>query len=396
MAKSDFDTAAATVKSAPHSTAAWDAIEELARDQEKPDEIVALYRDVLQKGLEPQVAEMIGERAGGFCDEWFGDDPKVAREDPVRVTRSRAVVGLRAAAPVGDLHRRRALDRRARGCTTAPSTATKDKARRIRLLREAAQLAKDVANQPDKAIGYYQRLLPLTPDDAQLSQGLERLLERHERWADLIELWEGRLERQTQEGARAQPRPHRRVLARQPEGSGAALAAVRPLLAEAEDDKEPCALLERIIESPHTPTARCARPRSICCARTTTRPTRPREVIRVLERVIELDPARSGQALREEAGARLAELDDDGAAMDHYAALLAMQPDSSATEEKLRQLAERGGQHDRYADGVAAAAAHAIMPTRQVELLGEAARTRLERLDDVDGAIELLVEAPST
>ena len=81
---------------------------------------------------------------------------------------------------------------------------------------------------------------------------------------------------------------------------------------------------------------------------------RPREVIRVLEKVVALDPAGSGP-LREEAGSRLAELDDLPAAMDHYAALLAMQPASTGTEEKLRQLAERGGHHDRYADGVAAA-----------------------------------------
>ena len=54
----------------------------------------------------------------------------------------------------------------------------------------------------------------------------------------------------------------------------------------------------------------------------------------MLERVIALDPAHS-QPLREEAGARLAELDDDAAAMDQYAALLASTPDSSVTQEKL-------------------------------------------------------------
>jgi hypothetical protein len=82
--------------------------------------------------------------------------------------------------------------------------------------------------------------------------------------------------------------------------------------------------------------------------------------------------------------------------MDHYAALLAMMPGSSATEEKLRQLAERGGHHDRYADGVAAAARASKDATRQVELLGEAARTRLDRLSDTEGAIKLLVEATAT
>ena len=51
MAKSDFATAAANVKSAPHSTAAWDELEELARDTDKPDDVIAIYRDVLHKPL---------------------------------------------------------------------------------------------------------------------------------------------------------------------------------------------------------------------------------------------------------------------------------------------------------------------------------------------------------
>ena len=78
MAQSEFDQAAATVKTAPQSMSAWDQAEELASAADRPDDMIALYRDVLQKGLEPQVVEMIGERAAAFCDEWFGDEPKVA------------------------------------------------------------------------------------------------------------------------------------------------------------------------------------------------------------------------------------------------------------------------------------------------------------------------------
>src|SRR5262249_14426207 len=151
------------------------------------------YNETLGSDVEPQVAEMIGERAGGFCDEWFGDDPSVLEKILVRVTKL---------APASDT----ALQRLSVLYTVAERWAdvlalydraidvSKDKSRRVRLLREAAQLAKDVANQPDKAIGFYQRLLPLVPEDAQVSQSLERLLERHERWAELIQLWEGRLE----------------------------------------------------------------------------------------------------------------------------------------------------------------------------------------------------------
>jgi tetratricopeptide (TPR) repeat protein/Tfp pilus assembly protein PilF len=390
MAKSDFATAAANVKSAPHSTAAWDELEELARDTDKPDDVIAVYREVLQKGLDPQVVEMIGERAAAFCDEWFGDEPKVAEgllgkvldlAPQSETALGRLSVLYTQAERWADLLRLydRAL------------TAVKDAARRTKLLREAAQLAKDVANQPEKAIGYLQRLLPLTPDDHQLSLSLERLLERYERWADLIALWEGRLERQ---GKADREKARARIAGCYLDNlrdSAKALAAVRPLLAEAEDDREACGLLERIVVAAHTQEKE--RHAALDLLRAHYDATgRPREVIRVLEQVIDLDPT-SSQALREEAGARLAELDDDQAAMDHYAALLALTPDSSVTQEKLRQLAQRSNNYAGYATGVAAAAARAATVGRKVELLSEAARTRLDLLDDAAGAIELYQQA---
>ncbi len=391
---SALTAAAAAVKHSPHAVSAWEEVESLAADLDRPDDIVALFNEVLVANVEPQVAEMIGERAGGFCDEWFGDDPKVLEKILVRVTQL---------APMSDA----ALQRLSHIYTVAERWAdvlalydraldnAKDKARRIRLLRETAQLAKDVANQPDKAIVYLQKLLPLVPDDAQVSQNLERLLERHERWADLIALWEGRLESQTKKDREKSRARIAAVYLDKLHDPGRALTAARPLLAEADDDHDSTALLERIIESTHA--SRQVRDATIDLLRAHYDATsRPREVIRVLERMIAItageDPHGS-RDLREEAGSRLAELDDLPAAMDHYAALLAIAPESAVTEEKLRQLAERGGHHDRYAEGVATAARAATDPTRRVELLGEAARTRLERLTDVDGAIKLLVEA---
>jgi hypothetical protein len=386
----DFQEAAAAVKHSPHAVSAWEEVESLGSELEKPGDIVALYSEALATEVEPQVAEMIGERAGGFCDEWFGDDPAVLERILVRVTQL---------APASDsaLQRLSVLYTVAERWSEALSLydravdATKDKQRKIRLLREGAQLAKDVANQPDKAIRYYQVLLPLTPDDAQISQSLERLLERHERWADLITLWESRLESQSK---RERERTRLRIASvwldnlRDP---GRALAATKPLLADAEDDRESCKLLERILESPAA--TKAVRDSTLDLLRAHhDHASRPREIIRVIERVIQLDPKASGP-LHEEAGARLAELDELAPAMDHFSALLAMHPESAATEEKLRQLAERGGLHDRYAEGVASAARAAADPTRQVELLAEAARTRLERLDEVEGAIKLFVEA---
>ena len=388
---SHFEEATAAVQHSPHAVSAWNEAEGLAAELDKPDAIVALYTQTLAGQLEPQVAEMIGERAGGFCDEWFGDEPAVLEKILSRVLQlaplsEGALQRLSVIYTVAERWKDllglydRAID-----------AAGKDAGRRTRLLREAAQLAKDVANQPERAIAYYQRLLPLVPDDAQVSQGLERLLERHERWAELIALWEGRLEGQSK---KEREKSRARIAAcwldnlHDPQN---ALAAVKPLLVEAEDDHESCSLLERIIEAKEA--TKGVRDAALDLLRSHYDATsRPREVIRILEKIIELDPSGSRE-LREEAGTRLADLDDLPAAMDHYAALLAIAPESTVIEEKLRQLADRGGHHARYAEGVAVAARASSDPTRQVVLLAEAARTHLDRMHDVEGAIERLVEA---
>jgi tetratricopeptide (TPR) repeat protein len=389
---SRFEEATAAVKHSPHAVSAWEEAEALAGELDKPDDIVALYRETLKEKLEPEVAEMIGERAGSFCDEWFGDDPTVLEKILTRVLKlapasesalQRLSVLLTVAERWNDVLKLydRAID------------ANKDNARRVRLLREAAQLAKDVANQPEKAIGYYQRLLPLVPDDAQVNTGLERLLERHERWADLITLWEGRIESQSKKD---RERSRARIAACWLDNlgdPGNALGAAKLLLVEAEDDTDSTALLERIIEAKQANTG--IRSAALDLLRSHFDATqRPREVIRILEKIVALDPQHTND-LREEAGSRLAELGDIAAAMDHYAALLQLAPDSTATEEKLRALAEQGGQHERYATGLATAARAAQEPTRKVQLLAEAARTRLDRLNETQASIELLVEASS-
>ncbi|MDB4953534.1 MAG: Tetratricopeptide 4 [Myxococcales bacterium] len=387
---SQFKEATDAVKHSPHAVSAWEEAESLAAELDRPDDVVSLFTETLSGNIEPQVAEMIGERAGGFCDEWFGDDPKVLEKILSRVLElapssetalQRLSVILTVAERWADVLALydRAID------------VSKEKGRRVRLLREAAQLAKDVANQPDKAIRYYQALLPLAPDDAQLSQSLERLLERNERWADLISLWEGRLEGQSKKDREKSRARIAACFLENLNDPQRALGAVKPLLSEAEDDRESCMLLERIIEAPQV--TRSVRDAALDLLRSHYDATsRPREVIRILEKVIKLDPSGTRE-LREEAGTRLADLDDLPAAMDHYAALLAIAPESSVTEEKLRQLADRGGHHERYAEGVATAGRASQDPTRRVELLAESARTRLERQSDTDGAIKLLVEA---
>src|SRR5689334_23592046 len=85
MVQSSLEEAVSAVKKAPHAVSAWAELENLATETDRPDDVVAAYRSVLEGELTAEVAEMVGERAGAFCDTWFGDDPKVAETILTRV-----------------------------------------------------------------------------------------------------------------------------------------------------------------------------------------------------------------------------------------------------------------------------------------------------------------------
>ena len=228
-------------------------------------------------------------------------------------------------------------------------------------------MAKDVAGRPEKAIGYLQRLLPLRPGDNKLAQNLERLLERHERWRELIALWEQLLSDQ-KDADREETRL--RIAACWMDNldePAQALEASRPLLAEASDDRAACALLERILQSDADESVRDG---ALSLLRSHYEATaRQREIVRVLEVAIERADGQRLRELHEEAAERLADLGDDAAATEHYAALLALAPMSTVIQEQLRQLAQRSGNYARYAEGVAAAAEACNDVSRRVHLL---------------------------
>jgi tetratricopeptide (TPR) repeat protein len=391
--RNEFDAAVDAVRKTPANLESWDVIESLTDELNCSDEVAALYREVLGRDLPMELAVSLGERAANFIEEWFGDDPTATQDVLLRVldVDPQAEWAFQRLTVVFSTMERwdqmlALYDRALAG--------TRDDARRIQLLQEAAQVAKDVANQPDKAIGYLQKLVPLKPGDAQLESSLERLLERHERWSDLIALWESQLE-----GLGPDEREQSRLRIarcwldnlREP---GRALEAARPLLAEAKDDAPACQLLERIVTDDSAP--RGVRSSALDLLRMHYESTeRPREIVRVLEAAIQMASPDESKALREEAGARLAALEDDAAAMDHYAALLALDPSLTDIQDKMEQLARRSGNFARYADGVAAAAEACAAVPRRVSLLAEAARIRLDMLEDEEGAIRFYQAALS-
>ena len=84
-ARSEFDAATQAVRKAPDDQDSWDTIETLVETLNCPDEVSALYKEILAQDLAPEVASTIGERASSFHEEWFGDDPAAAHDVLLRV-----------------------------------------------------------------------------------------------------------------------------------------------------------------------------------------------------------------------------------------------------------------------------------------------------------------------
>ena len=177
----------------PELPAAWDALERVARDAGRIDEVAGAYRGVLLRPCPTSVALAVGARAIAFHDEWAPDDEAVTD----LLTRLAAI----------DASAEWVLARLSLSYATAQrwdellalydralaATAVGD--RRTNLLGEAARVAKDCAGQIDRAVGYLEQLFAARPGDAQAAATLERLLKQQKRFRELVDLWTARLSR---------------------------------------------------------------------------------------------------------------------------------------------------------------------------------------------------------
>ena len=66
MADQNLEAAVAAAKSAPENFAAWDEVENLAAELDRPDDVAAAYEEVLDSELPPELVLTLGERAASF------------------------------------------------------------------------------------------------------------------------------------------------------------------------------------------------------------------------------------------------------------------------------------------------------------------------------------------
>jgi tetratricopeptide (TPR) repeat protein len=375
----------------PGDEAPWEQLEDAAASDRAREQLLDLYCGQLKGDLPEAMRELLARRAVRFAGDCFGENTQQV------IDVLEAVIAALPDADWAFEHLAVAFTMTERwpellDAHDARLAATKDLTRRKSLLDEAARIAKDFVGDQARAIGYLDQLFRLRPADVQVASSLERLLERQERWADVVQLWRQRAEALS--GAQARELQRRVAVAlyeklRQPDQ---ALAQVRLLLSEEGEDSPLPGLLERILADETAPaTSRLAalqllRERHDAAGRGARVP----ELLHIAIRFAEGEDLRS---LRRECGERLFTQGDLNGALDQYVALACLAPQDREIEDRLRQLAEAAGEPVRLARGLTAAAAACTAVERRIELLTRAARVHDQQLGNRGEAAALFEEA---
>jgi tetratricopeptide (TPR) repeat protein len=384
----DLARAIAAVAGAPERLDLWDDVERLAADTQRPDDVAALYGSVLGRPLPRDLGLELCERAVGFLGEWYEES------DPIAAVLTRA---LEIDPTAGWAFRRLTMlftvERRWDDLLALYDRgieATTDPARRVELYTEAAQIAKDLAGRAERAIEYLGALGQVSTLDLATTASLERLLEREGRYRELVTLWRDGLADLDDAAARAKRAQIAALLLDRLESPAEALEAVERLLADPEGAPGAIALLERIFVFATSPAIVRARARSELC-RYYAANGRGDDVVRVLRAALGLAEDADRAGLHREIAELLVQQGRDAEALDHYAELCALEPQSREAVARLRELSERAGRLDRYTVGLtrAADACPADQKTRAIELLLEAARVRGDEIGDAAGATAL-------
>lgn len=371
----------------PEDSTSWDRAEDLAREHELPEPVLALLHRALDGDAPVEVRVELGRRAADFSEEWFDDTERVLailrrvlEVDPgARWAFERLSLLLTAAGRWDDLLGE--YDTALRACS--------EPAARVALLEEVARVARDFAGESHRANDYLKELLLLRPEDDQLAANLERRLEQQKRHEDLIDVWNARLPvLDAAAGLATRVQIARRYLNELQDADGA-LTTIGALLDVGGAELEACELLEGLASDTRAPAD--ARRQSLRILEERYRAaTRFEEVVRVLGGALGL--AESDEArvvLHGQAAELLTQIGRPGEALQHCGAILRIAPANAAVHEQARQLAGLSGEHGIYASGLVDAAEVCGGGAVRAALLLEAARVRENALEDRRGAIEL-------
>ena len=382
---SPLANALADIERTPDDLAAWERLEGAAAADGRPAIALAAYRKALESEISAAAGLSLGRRAAAYQAEWLADRPGDLEEILERVLRidPRCDWALRQLIVSMTLAQRwdallavydRALD-------SGP-----DRERRVALLSEAAQVAKDFVGRQDLAITYLQELFTLVPGDPQVATVLERLLERHERWSELCAFWRARLPVVPPVEGRALRERIALCELDRLNDAAAALQSLRTLLAEKGDHERVLAALEQILALESAPAeTRLGAGSALEAAYDAA--GAPERALAAVERGLKFAGGASRKALLWNAAARRVAAGDGRTAVTLLAALMPLDPDDREVEDWFRRLCREQKLPSQLIDGLAAAAASTNDGRRRAVLRGEIATVTDAEIGDRTASI---------
>lgn len=390
-----LETALAAAHEQPDVSVAWDRAEDLARQIQRPRDVADAHRRALALPLSVEAVTALGERGVAFQEEWFEDVEGVVRIlERVLEVDPQADWAFNRLKMIFDAAERwtelfALYDR---------TIQLVDDARKAALYEDAAQIAKDFANDSDRAVSYLERLLALRPTDGHLVASLERLYERKGAHRQLVELLTQHVG--SQKGADAQ-RTRARIAnlwldeLKEPERALAVAEEIlRSATGVAQGDVDPLAIVERVMAASPRGAAGVGEPKPVryraaaLLREPYERAGRDADLARLLE--VELEIATSPEELKlghRRIAAFYTKLGDEATALEHVAALVVLEPDVAAHRDELSALAARIGRYDRLADVLVGASERAESELLRAELMLSAGDVWVVHLHDEERAI---------
>jgi tetratricopeptide (TPR) repeat protein len=374
--KGSSDNLKAALKKAqsdPADERAWDDLEALASDAQKPDDVAAAFRKVLAPGLAADLVTRLGQRALRFFEEWYAGETAVL----VDLLEKILEIDVGADWALERLTILRSVNEQWDELLSAYDRVLEglpDNPRRRRILQDAAAVARDSGN-PARSANYLRALFEIAPASHEVSSELERLLEKLGDHASLAQVLSRRLAVLSgPEVADARERVATLYLDHLHEPAKA-LDEIDKLLASPMlgDDRVPCALAERILGDASL--AHDLRQRALGVLRARhLQQGRVDPLVSALRVATQFAEPGEMQALAKEASDLLERKGDLPAAREQLVELVGLRPDDAGTRARLKFLAEVTASPDAYVRGLLAAAGATKDDHLQVSLWLEAAQ----------------------
>ncbi len=369
----------------------WDRAEALAVAAGRPTDLSETFREVLRGELSSDIQRELCERAARLHEDKLGDPigatpylEKVLELDAGNegaFTRLKDI--LTSAERWSELE---ALYGRAAG-------ATEDEQRRADMLIEVALICEEIIDAPDKAIRYYEDIAEIDPSHDGAVSALDRLYAARERYEDLANLLERRLDTATDEQLAELRLRLARIQLQQLHQPDKALVHVEDVLRERPNDYGARELAESLLEIGSVRARAAVMLEAVYEARDEIRDLVRVLVIRLEELQSKLgedaDPALEDelkQLLRRVATLQDDRLHADDAALETLAQLVPIDPLDVDARGRLLDIGKRVGAHERLVEVLSQSADRADTPGIQGEILMRVAQVCADQVGDVERA----------